>query len=206
MDPIQSLPFILLTALIASMSPGPATLAISSTAMSQGVAPALKLATGILCGSFFWSISAALGLGAVMLNHAWIVEIVRYAGALYLFWLAFKSLRAAWRGQVASAAEVGQKHMLLKGFLLHVTNPKAIFFFGALYALMLAPGQSPWSLAVVVLAIGLQSAVVFLGYAVLFSRKGPVAFYKRSARWVHGLSGLAFGAFGAKLLTAKIAS
>ena len=204
MDAIQSLPLILMTALVATATPGPATLAISATAMGEGARPALRLALGVLCGSLIWSIAAALGLSALMLAQLWAVEVIRYAGAGYLAWLAWKSARAAWAGLPPGARVPVRSRHFLRGLALHVTNPKAIFFFGALYSVMLSPGQSPAALAVVVAAVGVQSAVVFLGYALLFSRPGPTAAYRRAYRWIQGASAVLFGAFSVRLLTARI--
>lgn len=171
--------------------------------MSAGTGPALRLAAGVLTGSIIWSVTAAAGLAALMHGYAPIVEAIRYAGAAYLFWLAYKMGRAALNAQAANGETIKARHYV-RGLLLHLTNPKAIFFFGALYAVMLQPGQSVVSLAIVVLAVGLQSAIVFLGYALLFSRPGPMAVYKSSARWIDGLSAVVFAGFGAKLLTARL--
>ena len=203
MDAFASLPAILLVALIASASPGPATLAIAATAMARGAGPALRLAAGVLTGSLIWSVSAAAGLAALMISHGWLVEVIRYLGAAYLVWLAFKSFRAAWRGSLSEGTVPG-RNAYVRGLLLHLTNPKAIFFFGALYAVMLTPGQSVLGLTIVVAAIAVQSAVVFFGYAVLFSRAGPMRIYRRFARWINAASGVAFGALGLKLLTARL--
>lgn len=90
-----NLPLILFAALLAGASPGPATLTIAGTSMSSGRRAGLAVATGVTTGSFMWSFSAAFGLGAIMLANAWLFEIVRYAGAAYLGWLAIKSARAA---------------------------------------------------------------------------------------------------------------
>ena len=204
MDAVTLLPFILLTALIASASPGPATLTIAATAMEGGRGPGVRLALGVLAGSVTWSVAAAAGLSAVMVSHGWIVETVRYAGAVYLLWLAFKTGRAAWQGGAAKAASPARSRPFLKGLLLHLTNPKAIFFFGALYSVILTPGQSLGALALVVAAVGVQSAVVFVGYALLLSRPGPMAFYRRSARWINAVSSVLFAGFAAKLLTARL--
>jgi len=125
-----NLPLILLAALVASASPGPATLAIAGTSMGSGRASGLSLASGITTGSLMWSVSAALGLGAVMLANAWMFEVVRYFGAAYLMFLAYKSARSALsRKDIATKPMTGSKSRLFtKGLLLHVTNPKAILF------------------------------------------------------------------------------
>lgn len=208
MPDFSLLPLVLLAALAAVASPGPATIAIATTAAERGRGPALALAAGVLTGSFTWSITAAFGLAAAMLTHVWIVEIIRYAGAAYLMWLAWGSARAALAGgsgfATAEARQGDGRALYLKGLLLHLTNPKAIFFFGALYAVAVEPGQSPATLAMIVLAVGLQSGIVFFGYSLLFSRPAFRRGYARVARWIRALSAAMFGAFAIKLLTARI--
>ncbi|GIT91511.1 amino acid transporter [Jannaschia pagri] len=202
-ETLSLLPAILAVALVASASPGPATLAIAATSMAHGAGPGLRLASGVLAGSLIWSSAAAAGLATVMVSHVWVVEALRYAGALYLFWLAFKSLRASHRGRSVAGTPVPGRPFV-RGFLLHLTNPKAIFFFGALYAVVLTPGTPPAALALVVVAVGLQSALVFLGYALLLSRPGPMAFYGRATRWIDMVAGLLFAGLGLRLLTTRL--
>ncbi|HCV89179.1 MAG TPA: amino acid transporter, partial [Alphaproteobacteria bacterium] len=81
-------PLILGAGLVASASPGPATLALAGTSMRHGRQAGLLLAAGIMTGSYIWSITAAFGVGVILLTHVWILEIVRYCGAAYLIYLA----------------------------------------------------------------------------------------------------------------------
>lgn len=207
MPDFSLLPLVLLAALVAVASPGPATIAITTTAAERGVRAGLVLAAGVLTGSLIWSVSAALGLSAAMLAHGWIVEAVRWAGAAYLMWLAWKSARAALRRGAPAAAHSRDEPMrrtYLRGLLLHLTNPKAILFFGALYTLALKPGQSGATLALIVCAVAVQSAMVFFGYAVLFSRAPVQRAYARIAHWVQGVAALVFAGFALRLATARI--
>ena len=73
--------FIVLGWMLAGGSPGPATLAITSTAMGQGRRAGLALASGVLIGSATLGFAAALGMAAVMMANAWIFEVIRYVGA-----------------------------------------------------------------------------------------------------------------------------
>lgn len=209
MPDFSILPLILVAAFVAAASPGPATVTIATTAASRGRGEALALATGVMTGGLFWSVLAAFGLAAAMLTHAWMVEVVRYAGAVYLAWLAWKSARSALRGgpvlMEQSVRGSGLMASYLRGLLLHLTNPKAIFFFGALYAVALSPGQSVATLAMIVVAIAVQSAVIFLGYAVLFSRPAFQRGYARAARGIQTACAVMFGVFAWRLLTAQIA-
>src|SRR3546814_15687490 len=52
-----------------------------------------------------------------------------------------------------------------RGLVLHLTNPKAILFFGSLYAVGVPAGASVETLALVIAAVGLQSLLLFHGYA-----------------------------------------
>lgn len=200
-------PLILTAALLATASPGPSTLAIAGTAMGQGRVPALALAAGIISGSWTWSTAAALGLGALMLANAWVFEILRYLGAGYLLFLAFKSARRVLAPggptfRSVSAQSLGRAFG--KGLAMHLTNPKPILFFGALYSVGVPPTASPAEVASVVLVVGLQSVVIFASYALLFSNSRVVGVYVRLSRWFEAAFAMAFGFAGLRLLTARL--
>ena len=189
---------------IGAGSPGPATLAISGTSMGAGRASGLMMAAGIVCGSAFWGITAALGMSALMMTHAWIIEVVRYAGAAYLLYLAVKSFRNAMRPGVAKAVETSRGRLFAKGVLLHLTNPKPVFGWGAIYALALPTGAASaqvWQLFALLMG---ASMGVFFGYAVLFSSPRIARGYRAARRWFEfGFAGI-FGAASVKVLTSKI--
>lgn len=197
---------ILVAALAASMSPGPATLAVAGTSMARGRHAGLLLATGIVLGSLTWSISAALGLGALMLIHGWVFEIIRYAGAGYLLFLAWKSARSALSQQALEPKTVeGRPSTLIaRGAALHIANPKAVLFFGALFSIGVPTNASVFQLATVVAAVGIQSALVFTGYAVLFSAPKMVELYVRLRRWFEGGFAVGFAAAGLKVATTRL--
>lgn len=200
-----NLPLILIAALLASVSPGPATLAIAGTSMASGKGSGLALASGITAGSFVWSISAVFGLGAIMLANVWMFEVVRYFGAAYLMYLAFKAARSAIsQKEIAVKSIKGSKSTLFtKGLLLHITNPKAILFFSSLYSLGVPAGATIGQLTLVILAVGIQSFFIFHGYAFLFSSKTMTTLYLRLRRWFEGAFAIGFGVASVKILAAK---
>lgn len=191
---------------VAGGSPGPATLAISGTAMQAGRRAGLTIAAGIVAGSASWGIAAGLGMSAVMLAHVWVFEMVRYAGAAYLLYLAVKSLRRALRpGMMQAAGDAGDlRRLFFKGMLLHVTNPKAILSWGAIYAIVLPAGAGMaqvWQLFAMLIAV---SMLVFFGYGLLFSSPVIANGYARARRWFDGLFAALFGAASLKILTARL--
>ena len=203
-----NLPLILLAAFAASVSPGPATLALAGTSMASGRGSGMALASGITTGSLMWSVAAALGLGALMLANAWMFEVIRYFGAAYLMYLAYKATRSALSTkEIATKSLVGGKRTLYaKGLALHLTNPKAILFFGSLFSLGVPQDTSFQDLGLVIAAVGFQSFVIFHGYALLFSAKGVTRTYLKLWSWIEGAFAIGFGAASFKILNAKIQS
>jgi threonine efflux protein len=201
-----NLPLILLAALVASISPGPATLTLAGTSMASGRASRLALASRITTGSLMWSVAAALGLGAVMLANAWVFELIRYFGAGYLMYLAYKAARSALSSKALATKSFkgGKRSLYTKGLALHLTNPKAILFFGSLFSLGIPPRTGAQDLALVIAAVGFQSFLVFHGYALLFSSKAMTRTYLRLRRWFEGAFAIGFGAASFKILTAKV--
>lgn len=196
-------------ALLAVASPGPATLAITGMSMAQGRRFGLALASGVLSGSFFWSFSAAFGLGALMYANAWIVEFMRYLGAAYLLFLAYKSLRSALRGGtvVINAGSASRyRTAYLKGLLIHLTNPKAILFFGSLYSLGVSPEATALDLLKVILTVGCVSTCVFMGYALLFSLASVRHVYAKSRRVFESVLAMLFGWAAVKVLMRNVAN
>lgn len=179
-----NLPLIMLAAFIASASPGPATLAIAGTSMTSGRSSGLPIASGITAGSVIWSVAAALGLGTIMLANVWLFEMIRYGGAAYLMYLAYKSARSALsRKKVQMKSMTGSPSTLFaKGLMLHITNPKAVLFFGSLYSMGIPAGTPPSELLIIIAAVSTQSFVIFHGYALLFSSKAMTRLYLRLRR------------------------
>lgn len=200
-------PLILAAALVAIPSPGPATLAIAGASMASGRRIGMALGAGVFCGSLTWSISAAFGLSAIMLAHAWMFEAVRYAGAAYLIYLSIMSAKSACfgNGKKASPVEIGSLGAAFrKGLAIHLTNPKAILFFGSLYSIGVPSGATALDLVSVIAAVGALSGLIFIGYGWLFSIAPVRQIYLRLNRWFSGLFAVAFAAIGLKLLTTRL--
>jgi len=175
--------------------------------MKSGRRHGLALATGITTGSFLWSISAAFGLGAVMLANAWAFEVLRYFGTGYLLFLAYKSARSALNPSATEVAGISMQSARAaysKGLMLHLTNPKAILFFGSLFSIGVPSHSSIEALVIVIAAVGFQSFLIFHGYALLFSNGAVTASYARLRRWFEAVFAVAFGAAGLKILTARL--
>ena len=193
-------------ALITLISPGPATLAITATSMGQSRKHGLVLASGICTGGMIWNVSAALGLGAIMAANPIFIDVFRYFGSAYLLYLAYKSLRSALNPSKAKTLEVKPasfKATYFKGLALHLTNPKAILFFTALYAIGVPADATFTDLAIVVICLVIQTVLVMHIYAYIFSIPKVVNVYTRLKRWFETVFAAAFGFAGVKMFLSE---
>lgn len=174
--------------------------------MARGRRAGLFLTFGIILGSLTWSIAAALGLEAIMLANAWVFEIVRHAGAAYLFYLAWKSARLAMSSKEAQTNAIAGSPLALiaRGAALHITNPKSILFFGALYSIGMPVEARPAQLAIVVGAVGLQATIVYSGYALLFLAPPMTRLYIGLRRRFEGALAFGSGLAGLKVATDRL--
>ncbi len=194
--------------LMAGGSPGPATMGIAGTAMSEGRQSALAFAFGILAGSASWGIAAALGLSAVMLANVWVFEVLRYAGAAYLGWLAIKALKRAMANDTTAVAGTpfsgSARSLFAKGAAIHITNPKAILSWASIYAIVAPADATPATLFAYFGLLYAGSILIFIGYAFLFSSPAIVRGYQRASRFFDLAFAGFFGFAGFKILTAKL--
>ncbi|MBN7799182.1 LysE family translocator [Parahaliea mediterranea] len=198
---------IVVSAFAAIGSPGPATLAIAGASMSHGRYSGLLLASGVLTGSLLWSTAAAFGLAAILHTNVWAFELLRYCGAIYLLCLSFKSLRSVFSSSqpiLPESLATTSKESYFKGLLIHLTNPKAVLFFGSLYSIGVPATAQPFELLSVIFAVGVVSACIFLGYAVVFSNGVARRVYLKSKGVFEGAFAVLFGAASYKLLTGEI--
>lgn len=175
--------------------------------MQHGRIAGLATATGVIAGSAFWGLAAAFGMGALMLAHGWMVEVVRYVGAGYLLYLAFKAARSSLADKPLTVGQIKQsspRRHFIKGFLIHITNPKAIFAWGAIFAVVVPPESGLNEVLVALSSLILVSMIVFWGYCLLFSIPDAIRIYQGLRRWIEAGFAAMFGYAGFKFLTSRI--
>ena len=189
-------------------SPGPAVLSIIATALNNGRRPSVCLASGVICGSAFWGMAAAAGMVAILATYAFVLTAIKIAGGLYLLWLASKSLRSAVRD--TSAAGLPDKALLrtparmwFAGFLLHLTNPKAIMAWLATIALGVNATSPVWVSFAIVIGVIIISTVGNMAYALIFSTRPAANLYLKARRPIEFMFAGFFGLAGLKLLTSR---
>ena len=103
-----------------------------------------------------------------------------------------------------AAGQGGLGRLYVKGLLIHLTNPKAILGWGAVFAIAVPVVASQISVFETYGALLSVSCGLFFGYALLFSTGMFVRGYQRLRRWFEGAFAVLFGLAGLKTLTARL--
>jgi threonine/homoserine/homoserine lactone efflux protein len=147
-------------------TPGPNMLFLVSRTLAQGRAAGFVSLAGTSGGFALHALAAALGLSALLAAVPLAYEVVRWAGAVYLAWLAIATWRASAAGDAAVAAPpVEPARMFRQGLLTSVLNPKVAVFQLALFPQFVDPGRGSVLLQSLVLAVT-QLVIVVAGDSV----------------------------------------
>lgn len=125
---------------VLTVTPGPSVLMCVSTAVNLGPRKALITSLGSTSAIVGLMTLSALGLGALLAASETLFTALKWAGAAYLAYLGVRALLApASDIQVAGGAVAGGRRLFAQGFLVGLSNPKALLFFGALFPQFLHP-------------------------------------------------------------------
>ncbi|MDF5574237.1 LysE family translocator [Vibrio parahaemolyticus] len=115
-----------------SITPGMCMTLALTLGMSVGYRRTLWMMIGELAGVALVSVSAVLGIAAVMLNYPWLFTVLKFAGGAYLLYLGIEMWRS--RGKLAINLEnsisppKGNWNLVLQGFVTAIANPKGWAF------------------------------------------------------------------------------
>jgi threonine/homoserine/homoserine lactone efflux protein len=160
--------------LLAVASPGPGVAAIVARSLAKGTHGAPAFIAGFLVGDLIWFSFAATGLAALAQTAHAVFVVVKYAGAAYLLYLAYK----LWTAPAAAVGEgpdleAGQKpvQLFLGSLALTLANPKTIVFFLALLPTVVPLEQLTLiGFAEMVVAISILLPLTLGAYVVLAAR------------------------------------
>jgi threonine/homoserine/homoserine lactone efflux protein len=118
---------------IAVIVPGPGVAALVARALGGGFWSAFPMVLGILAGDLVYLVFALFGLAAIATWFGPVFVVVKWAGALYLLYVAWQFWSARPGSEQIGAKRDGSAwKTFLSGFALTMGNPKTIVFYLAL--------------------------------------------------------------------------
>lgn len=164
MPDLSTLALFAVACLALASIPGPDMLLIASRSATQGRAAGFATLAGIQTGTYCHTLACALGLAQLFVVVPTAYSVVRYVGAAYLLYLAFKAFRAK---SSAFCPVVGGQHFSIflvfrQGLLTNLLNPKMALFVLALFPQFVRPSGGPvvWQMLVLATILNVIGGLV----------------------------------------------
>jgi threonine/homoserine/homoserine lactone efflux protein len=189
-----------------AITPGPNLLYLVSRTLVQGRAAGFVSLAGTETGLAFHVLAAAFGLSALLATIPAAYDIVRFAGAAYLAWLAVRT----WREKDAAPAQAPRRAPMFElyrdGALTGILNPKVALFQLALFPQFVDPIHgSVLAQSLVLGATEIAIVGICDGACVLFAIRAREWFGARPrwSRWSKRMLAGVFAALAARLVLAS---
>lgn len=188
--------------------PGPAVILVLKSAMLRGRGSAVVTGLGVLTADLIWATASVIGLTALLVSSQVALDVVRVAGAAYLFYLGVRLMRTR-EFSLSDDAEAGQPNKISplrafgEGFLCDMSNPKTVLVYASVIPQFLntsSSGSNAFVLGVVFAALGFAASVL---YALILSAARGLLSNGRVMRNVLRSSGGVLMFFGAGLLVER---
>jgi threonine/homoserine/homoserine lactone efflux protein len=185
--------------------PGPDFVGVVRSSVTRGTTAGLLTTLGVSIGLGFYATLSLLGLSAILVEYQWLTWAVRVLGGLYLAWLGVKLLRArpaAPGSEIAAGGLSGEVrgNSLLFGFLVTLTNPKAIVLFASVFATAVTASTPLWLMVLMVVLV-MASSLTWYTIVTLFMSSAPVMRRFQHARhWIERIAGASFVLIGGKII------
>lgn len=173
-------------ALLMVLTPGPNMIYLVSRSICQGRKAGVISLVGVVAGFLVHMLAAAAGLTALFLAVPLAYEILKWAGAAYLLWLAWQALkpgaRSPFEARQLPADPPGK--LFLMGFATNVLNPKIAVFYLSVLPQFVAPGHG--SLFTQNIALGLTQIGISFSVNLLIAlfAAAMASWFARNPLWL----------------------
>jgi threonine/homoserine/homoserine lactone efflux protein len=172
--------------------PGPAVTALTARVLARGPHGSWTYIAGLTVGALIWFTAAAAGLTALATAYAGLFVAIRYAGAAWLLYLAYKLWTAPVRPLQAADMPSERRGLFLAGLTLNLGNPKAMVFFLALLPSVVdLDTLTPLAFGELAATIVVIICCVLGGYVLLAARMRRLFTSPRALKLVNRGSGVA---------------
>lgn len=200
MDYAQSLLLLVSVYAVSLVSPGPNFIIVTNTSMISRTA-GLSAGAGLALASLTWAVMVMAGLGFLITHIDWLHATIQIVGALYLIWLGIKMIRhAAEPLHPEQARALSWQSAMRQSYLVSMTNPKSIAFFGSIFSLVMPTDAPIWFYAAIAAVCFLMSATWYCGLAFFFSNPRVSRAFARLKVWIDRTMGAALILLGGRLL------
>lgn len=189
---------------VAAASPGPGIAALVARVFGHGLGGAGAFVLGLILGDVVWLAVAVLGLAVIAQTFYGVFLVIKYVGAAYLLYLAYRMWTApsATHEIKADLRTAARARLLLGGMAVSLGNPKVVVFYLALLPSLVDLTQVGWvgfiELAGICVAI---LAIVLGAYALAAARARTMFRSPRAMRLLNRTGGTLMAGAAAAVAT-----
>jgi len=171
-----------LTSLAIELTPGPNMAYLALVGVSRGRRDGFAAVLGVALGLALLGALVGVGLGSLILENRLVYEILRWAGAAYLVWLAWDGWREAQQEADTSQLPDHAFTYFRRGFVTNLLNPKAALFFVTVMPGFIAVGRPLLGQTTLLVALYVVAATVIHAAIVLLAATLQPVFAKPRLR------------------------
>lgn len=120
--------------------PGPTVAVVIANSLKHGVRIGMVTVAGGMVAMGILLVFVTFGLGAILENLGHVLTYIKWAGVAYLIYIGYKTWTAPSSNLSDMKAErPDPKKIFMRGFIVAISNPKALVFFGAFFPQFLNP-------------------------------------------------------------------
>lgn len=197
-------------ALVIVVTPGPDMALVTRNTLLGGREAGVRTVAGVIGGMGLWTLASAVGVAAILAASATAFLALKLAGAAYLVWLGWGTLRAelghGTRDTRVAPASIGSttgRPYLLQGFISAALNPKLGILFITLLPQFVRPGDTALRSIELAVLFALIGVVWLLGLVEFLSRARRLAALPRLGRAVRIASGSVLVALGIRIALSR---
>ena len=189
--------------------PGPTILTVISYSISQGNRAKLPLVTAGALGDSTALFLSLVGLGVVLSNSAFLFQVIKIVGGLYLLYLGYKLLKAGIKGESLSFEKnaVSRKKLFIDTYFVTALNANGIIFFVSFLPQFINPNGNVhyqlWTLAIIFVTLATLNASL---YAIFANKAKKYLTSEKSQKKFNIVGGSLLSIAGIWALNAKQAS
>ncbi|MBM1185234.1 LysE family translocator [Pseudomonas lundensis] len=186
MMPAHDLLMFAAACLVMVLTPGPNMIYLISRSICQGRKAGVTSLLGVVAGFFVHMLAAAIGLTAVFLAVPLAYEALKWAGALYLLWMAWQAVRPGARSpfEARELLPDAPSRLVLMGFLTSVLNPKVAMFYLSIFPQFISPEHGSLFIQSILLGLTQISVSFTVNLLIALFASGIAVWFVRNPLWL----------------------
>jgi len=188
--------------ILGAMTPGPSLAMVLKHTVAGGRLNGVVTSIMHGLGVSLYAVLTVLGMAVIIKETPWLFNLIKYAGAGFLLWLAFKAFTAnsSLSNIHQSNQSVSLKQSAWQGFMIAFLNPKLAIFFLALFSQFI-DAQANWQQkALMVATVGGIDTLWYCLIAAILSHSLLLDRLRNHIHWVEKATGVALIAITARVL------